>query len=46
MKEYKVHKQFVGREPEVKQLQEICEKPGSKILVVYGKGRVGKILNF
>ncbi len=44
MKYYQVpeNKHFVDREQEVKHLNEICRKPGSKILVVYGRRRVGK----
>lgn len=44
MKEYQVpeNKGFVGREEEVKELREICAQSGSKILVVYGRRRVGK----
>jgi len=44
MKQFQVpeNKHFVGREKEVKRLEEICAVPGSKILVVYGRRRVGK----
>lgn len=33
---------FVGRQFEAKQIYEICTLPGSKILVVHGRRRVGK----
>ncbi len=44
MKPYQVpeNKRFVGRQHEVKTLDHLCGKPGSKILVVYGRRRVGK----
>lgn len=44
MKEYQVpeNKRFVGRKEELKRLNEICSEHGSKILVVYGRRRVGK----
>ncbi len=44
MKPYQVpeNKRFVGREEELKRLDEICSERGSKILVVYGRRRVGK----
>ncbi len=44
MKQFQVpeNKGFVGREHEVKELEEFCAKSGSKILIVYGRRRVGK----
>lgn len=44
MEKYQVpeNKHFIGREEEVKELKEISTQPGSKILVVYGRRRVGK----
>lgn len=44
MKTYQVSKNesFIGREHEVDQLDEILSQPGSKIIVVYGRRRVGK----
>ena len=44
MKIYQVpeNKSVVGREQEIKQLHEICMQPDSKILIVYGRRRVGK----
>ncbi|MBS0654307.1 MAG: AAA family ATPase [Verrucomicrobia bacterium] len=44
MKSYQVteNENFVGREPEQNQLHEISTKQGSKILIVYGRRRVGK----
>lgn len=44
MKPYQIpeNEHFVGREHEVKQIKEICSQSGSKILVVYGRRRIGK----
>jgi uncharacterized protein len=44
MKPYQVpeNKKFVGREQEIKLLDDIALKQGSKILVIYGRRRVGK----
>lgn len=44
MKKYQVvaNKNFIGREPEIQQLNEISLQPEAKILVVYGRRRVGK----
>ncbi len=44
MKQFQVpeNKHFVDRDQEVKYLNGICDKAGSKILVVYGRRRVGK----
>ena len=44
MKTYQVpeNNKFIGRESEIKQLKEISAIPDSKILVVYGRRRVGK----
>ena len=44
MKQFQVpeNKHFVGRQHEVKELEELCEKPDAKIIVVYGRRRVGK----
>ena len=44
MKTYRVtkNKNFVGRELESKRINEIYRQAGSKILVVYGRRRVGK----
>ncbi len=44
MKKYQVvtNKNFVGRELEIQQLNEISLQPGARILVVYGRRRIGK----
>lgn len=44
MKTYQVpeNQNFIGREREAKQINEICTQSGSKILVVHGRRRVGK----
>lgn len=44
MKTYQVSKNesFVGRQYEVQQIQELKQHAGSKILVVYGRRRIGK----
>lgn len=44
MKNYLIEKNenFIGRELEQKRLQEIAAQPGSKIIIVYGRRRVGK----
>ena len=44
MKTYQIseNKGFIGREHEIAQIQEICSQTGSKIIVVYGRRRVGK----
>src|SRR5215204_1101129 len=40
--EIPINDQFIGREQEIKQINEICMHSGSKILIVYGRRRIGK----
>jgi hypothetical protein len=42
MTKYRQSQLFIGRERELKRLAELSETPGAKILVVYGRRRIGK----
>jgi AAA+ ATPase superfamily predicted ATPase len=44
MKHYpiEIKRNFIGREPEVHRLENIAAQPGAKIIIVYGRRRVGK----
>lgn len=37
-----VNPDFIGRRQEVRRLEEMAGQPGAKIIIVYGRRRIGK----